>query len=115
MGNRSWDVTLQANFIQHEGYTIVYRRYASLFFMVGIDDTQVGAVCFCHRALSTVLGRALSGKLRVQSPMMIWEFIHRLVEMLNKTFENVSELDIMINSGLVCLVILSRRRPNSLH
>ena len=32
---------------------------------------------------------------------MIWELIHRLVEMLNRTFENVSELDIMINSGLV--------------
>lgn len=39
--------------------------------------------------------------LRVQSPMMVWELIHRLVEMLNRTFENVSELDIMINSGLV--------------
>jgi hypothetical protein len=39
----------------------------------------------------------------VQSPMTIWEWIHRLVEMLNKTFENVSELDIMINSALVCL------------
>lgn len=37
----------------------------------------------------------------LQSPMMVWEFIHRLVEMLNRTFENVSELDIMINSALV--------------
>jgi hypothetical protein len=37
---------------------------------------------------------------------MIWEYIHRLVEMLNKTFENVSELDIMINSGLVRLLIV---------
>ena len=32
---------------------------------------------------------------------MMWELIHCLVEMLNRTFENVSELDIMINSGLV--------------
>jgi hypothetical protein len=32
---------------------------------------------------------------------MVWEFIHRLVEMLNRTFENVSELDIMINSAMV--------------
>lgn len=37
----------------------------------------------------------------MQSPLCVWEFIHRLVEMLNKTFENVSELDIMINSALV--------------
>lgn len=95
-------MTLQANFIQHEGYTIVYRRYASLFFMVGIDDTQVGAACFCHRACRRAISKALRSWVCVQSPMMIWEFIHRLVEMLNKTFENVSELDIMINSGLVC-------------
>lgn len=32
---------VQANFIQHQGYTIVYRRYASLFFIVGIDKSQV--------------------------------------------------------------------------
>jgi hypothetical protein len=41
----------------------------------------------------------------VQSPLMVWELIHRLVELLNRTFENVSELDIMINSGLVCLLL----------
>lgn len=45
--------------------------------------------------------------LSLQSPMMVWEFIHRLVEMLNRTFENVSELDIMINSALVrCFLCL---------
>jgi Clathrin adaptor complex small chain len=32
---------LQANFIQYRGFTVVYRRYASLFFMVGIDNNQV--------------------------------------------------------------------------
>jgi Clathrin adaptor complex small chain len=32
---------MQANFIQYHGYTIVYRRYASLFFIVGIDKHQV--------------------------------------------------------------------------
>jgi hypothetical protein len=41
----------------------------------------------------------------VQSPLMVWELIHRLVELLNRTFENVSELDIMINSGLVRLLL----------
>jgi hypothetical protein len=33
--------TIQANFIQYQGFTVVYRRYASLFFMVGIDNNQV--------------------------------------------------------------------------
>ena len=37
---------------------------------------------------------------------MVWELIHRLVELLNRTFENVSELDIMINSGLVRMPVL---------
>jgi hypothetical protein len=41
-------------------------------------------------------------EVHMQSPLMVWELIHRLVELLNRTFENVSELDIMINSGLVC-------------
>ena len=46
-------VDVQANFIQHNGYTIVYRRYASLFFIVGIDSSQVctttggGSCCCC--------------------------------------------------------------------
>ena len=49
-------------------------------------------------------GASLANNLLVlQSPLCVWEFIHRLVEMLNKTFENVSELDIMINSALVRL------------
>lgn len=32
---------LQANFIRYGGFTVVYRRYASLFFIVGIDNGQV--------------------------------------------------------------------------
>lgn len=99
---------LQANFIQHQGYTIVYRRYASLFFIVGIDQSQVclfvetqssftndGLVLYCSKMHRCAV---------LQSPLCVWEFIHRLVEMLNKTFENVSELDIMINSALVRLL-----------
>ena len=53
----------------------------------------------------------------MQSPMMIWELIHRLVEMLNRTFENVSELDIMINSGLVRIAdrMFSLRNYRAIH
>lgn len=32
---------LQCSFYEHRQYKIVYRRYASLFFMVGIDDDEV--------------------------------------------------------------------------
>lgn len=32
---------LQCSFFEHRAYKIVYRRYASLFFMVGVDDDEV--------------------------------------------------------------------------
>lgn len=30
--------------MEHEDYKVVYRRYASLFFLVGIDDDEVRRV-----------------------------------------------------------------------
>ena len=50
----------------------MYRRYASLYFIVGIDDED-----------SNELG--------------ILEFIHCFVEMLDKFFGNVCELDLMFS------------------
>ena len=51
----------------------MYRRYASLYFIIGIDnDEDVNELSFL-------------------------EFIHNLVETLDKYFENVCELDIMFN------------------
>lgn len=31
----------QCSFVEHRNYKIVYRRYASLFFMVGVDNEEV--------------------------------------------------------------------------
>lgn len=31
----------QCSFIEHRGHKIVYRRYASLFFLVGVDEEEV--------------------------------------------------------------------------
>lgn len=31
----------QCSFVEHRNYKIVYRRYASLFFLVGVDDGEV--------------------------------------------------------------------------
>ena len=50
---------------------MVYRRYASLFFLVGVDDDE--------NELATL------------------EFIHALVETLDKYFGNVCELDLIFN------------------
>lgn len=35
------DQTKQCSFVEHRNYKIVYRRYASLFFLVGVDNDEV--------------------------------------------------------------------------
>ena len=32
----------QCSFVEHRSYKIIYRRYASLFFLVGVDSDEVG-------------------------------------------------------------------------
>jgi len=59
------------SFVELRGYKAIYRRYASLFFIVGVDP--------------------------VDNELSILEFIHCLVETLDKYFENVCELDLMFN------------------
>ena len=60
----------QCSFFEHQGRKIMYRRYASLFFIVGTED---------------------------ENELAILEFIHSFVETLDRYFENVCELDIMKN------------------
>lgn len=63
---------LQCSFMEYRNYRVIYRRYASLFFIVGVDSDE-------------------------ENELAILEFIHALVETLDKYFENVCELDIMFN------------------
>ncbi|CAM9143623.1 unnamed protein product [Phaeothamnion confervicola] len=63
---------LQCSFFEFRGYKIIYRRYASLFFIVGVDSDE-------------------------ENELGILEFIHNLVETLDKYFQSVCELDIMFN------------------
>ncbi|CDW85119.1 clathrin adaptor complex small chain family protein [Stylonychia lemnae] len=63
----------QCSFLEHRQYKVIYRRYASLYFIIAIDiDDDINELSFL-------------------------EFIHNLVETLDKYFENVCELDIMFN------------------
>ena len=48
----------------HMNYKIIYRRYASLYFIVGIDETE-------------------------QNELSCYLLIHRFVQFLDKYFENV--------------------------
>ncbi|KAG5188047.1 clathrin assembly complex, small subunit [Tribonema minus] len=64
---------LQCSFFEFRGYKIIYRRYASLFFIVGVDSSDE------------------------ENELGMLEFIHCLVETLDKYFQSVCELDIMFN------------------
>eukprot|EP00163_Fabomonas_tropica_P012498 TRINITY_DN23822_c0_g1_i1.p1 TRINITY_DN23822_c0_g1~~TRINITY_DN23822_c0_g1_i1.p1 ORF type:complete len:144 (-),score=38.25 TRINITY_DN23822_c0_g1_i1:133-564(-) len=61
----------QCSFIEYQNMKVVYRRYASLFFIVGCDGEE--------------------------NELSILEFIHLMVETMDRYFENVCELDIMFN------------------
>ena len=62
----------QCSILEHHQYKVIYRRYASLYFIIGLEDEDVNELAYL-------------------------EFIHNLVETLDKYFENVCELDIMFN------------------
>eukprot|EP00004_Rigifila_ramosa_P014948 TRINITY_DN3443_c0_g1_i1.p1 TRINITY_DN3443_c0_g1~~TRINITY_DN3443_c0_g1_i1.p1 ORF type:complete len:153 (+),score=37.85 TRINITY_DN3443_c0_g1_i1:29-460(+) len=62
---------LQCSFVEYLRYKIVYRRYASLFFIVGTDHQE--------------------------NELGVLEFIHAYVETLDQYFENVCELDIVLH------------------
>jgi AP-4 complex subunit sigma-1 len=62
----------QCSFIEYRGYKVVYRRYASLFFVVAVDGDE-------------------------ENELSLLEFIHSLVEVMDKYFESVCELDIMFH------------------
>ena len=52
----------QCSFFEYRGYKVVYRRYASLFFIVGVEGED-------------------------ENELSILEFIHALVETLDRYFE----------------------------
>ncbi len=61
----------QCSFIEYRGLKVVYRRYASLFFVVAVNNED-------------------------ENELSLLEFIHSLVETLDKYFESVCELDVSI-------------------
>lgn len=59
------------SFIEYQNYKIIYSRYASLYFIVGVT--------------------------RDENELAVVEFVRNLVETLDSYFESVCELDIMFN------------------
>jgi AP-3 complex subunit sigma len=72
------DVTA-CNFIEFHDYKLIYRHYATLYFVVAIDSTE--------------------------SEYDIYEVIHILVQCLDQYFENVCELDLIFHSDKVNQII----------
>jgi len=63
--------TRMCNFLEYKDMKVVYRRYASLFFIAGIDATD--------------------------NELITLEIVHRYVEQMDKYYGNVCELDIIFN------------------
>jgi hypothetical protein len=63
--------TKMCNFLEYKDSKVVYRRYASLFFAVGIDPED--------------------------NELLTLEIIHRYVEQMDRHYGNVCELDIIFN------------------
>jgi AP-1 complex subunit sigma 1/2 len=59
------------NFLEYRDMIIVTKRYASLYFVAGIDKEE--------------------------NELLILDVIHQFVELLDKNFKNVCELDIIFN------------------
>jgi len=63
--------TRMCNFLEYKDSKVVYRRYASLFFVTGIGQAD--------------------------NELVTLEIIHRYVEVLDRYFGNVCELDLIFN------------------
>ena len=115
-----WLPRLQCNIVEHRNFKVVYRRYASLFFLMGIDAEEVGAwppaapavcaatasnpaaqpaCCCCSPGPPTPAPRppACPPPPSLQNELGTLEMIHCMVETLDKWFSNVCELDIMFS------------------
>ncbi|XP_042300496.1 AP-4 complex subunit sigma-1 [Sceloporus undulatus] len=69
----------QCSFIEYKDFKLVYRQYAALFIVVGINETE--------------------------NEMAVYELIHNFIEVLDKYFSRVSELDIMFKLDRVHIIL----------
>ena len=77
---------LQCSFLEYRGFKVIYRRYASLFFIVGTKaDIDV-------RALGDKSGSSAEN---YENELGLLEFIHALVENMDRWAGSICELDIM--------------------
>ncbi|XP_070698614.1 AP-4 complex subunit sigma-1 isoform X2 [Pempheris klunzingeri] len=69
----------QCSFVEYKDFKLVYRQYAALYIVVGVTDTE--------------------------NELSVYELVHNFVEVLDKYFSRVSELDIMFNLDRVHIIL----------
>jgi len=95
---------LQCSFLEYRGFKVIYRRYASLFFIVGTKADIDVRKKLGGSSSSNSNGSSSSGMRKMgdnQSPenyeneLGLLEFIHTLVETMDRWAGSICELDIM--------------------
>ncbi|XP_059208690.1 AP-4 complex subunit sigma-1 isoform X2 [Centropristis striata] len=69
----------QCSFVEYKDFKLVYRQYAALYIVVGVTDNE--------------------------NELSVYELVHNFVEVLDKYFSRVSELDIMFNLDRVHIIL----------
>ena len=82
---------LQCSFLEYRGFKVIYRRYASLFFIVGtkadVDVRKMGSAVAKKQGDKSVEN--------YENELGLLEFIHTLVETMDRWAGSICELDIM--------------------
>ena len=88
---------LQCSFIEYRGFKVIYRRYASLFFIVGTKaDFDVRKSSSSTVASATAGGGGDKSYIEnYENELGLLEFIHTLVETMDRWAGSICELDIM--------------------
>ena len=94
--------------MEYKNYKVVFRRYASLYFIIGVDNTEVCAcvcmcvyacvcvcVCVCVCECVCVVGRIpfFMNFIIIQNELSILEFIHNIVETFDHYFDSVVSMN----------------------
>ncbi|XP_056151241.1 AP-4 complex subunit sigma-1 [Lampris incognitus] len=69
----------ECSFVEYKDFKLVYRQYAALYIVVGITDAE--------------------------NELSVYELVQNFVEVLDKYFSRVSELDIMFNLDKVHMIL----------
>ena len=86
---------LQCSFVEYRGYKVIYRRYASLFFIVGTKADYDVRNNMKSLASGTVVKKDKSYIENHENELGLLEFIHSLVETMDRWAGSICELDIM--------------------